>query len=487
MKELIAIVDLKDTGTQSAWFSNCNIPYSWNNAKSGHVTRKKPFGIDESSTLSKILNDVNSSFALSLNSCLIQFYPNGHNGVRLHDDLEPEMSRDDPIVVLTVGSTRPIEFYNNYQSPSEKPALTLNPLQGSIYTMLSGSQDYFRHRVPADMSCDGWRASFSFRSVRGPTYHDIGSPKSELNVVPPNVFPPTSIVVSNSIGHLQVSVDDSFNQQTGTSGEESETEDVSQMPDCPSEILNSSVVIDATSIAPLENSSRVSIGINTDTPKQQSNYNSTVLFGSSMTKFLNQEQLSVKNREFVNISSQSGARLLPIPNKGQKQPWLYSEMLENFAAFNEANLRNFDSIVFSVGTNDLRFFRQSDGRPGDLRVLIPSIEHLIKRSRELFGQSVNIVFKSVLPMRCMYTYTAANFQGFNQLLRRICQQNGCYFIDWFKSFLNFSGDDIDKSMYRDCLHLNRKGHDVLHKLFKKLLSDRYIFYSNTYMPRNIYR
>ena len=229
-----------------------------------------------------------------------------------------------------------------------------------------------------------------------------------------------------------------------------------------------------------------SVGTNTETSnsvpqatKPQATKAKTVLFGSSMTRFLDEERLSSSSRVFTNVS-QSGARRLPVRGKGSRQPWLFREMLENFAVANNTDLKSYDTIIFSLGTNDLRFFRHDDGTPGDLRILIKPIEQLIKRCRQLFGKSVKLLFHSVLPMCCMYTYTSPNFLGFNRLLKDICRHHNCHFIYWFSVFLNHNGSAFDSSLYRDNLHLNRDGYSVLHRLLEQLIADNYIFHANTY-------
>ena len=91
-----------------------------------------------------------------------------------------------------------------------------------------------------------------------------------------------------------------------------------------------------------------------------------------------------------------------------------------------------------------------------------------------------ILFQSVLPMRCMYTYTATNFQGFNTLIRNVSARNKCHFVDWFPAFLNYHGNDINPLLYRDSVHLNRTGYNVLHSLIIDLMSNHYALYANNY-------
>ena len=157
----------------------------------------------------------------------------------------------------------------------------------------------------------------------------------------------------------------------------------------------------------------------------------TILLGSSITKSLDCKRFNKPGRSFINIS-QSGARLLPVKGKGPNQPWVYREMLKNYAETNCCN--QVDAVIFSLGPNDIKYYKQFNGRPGDLGVFRRPIEDLIADCRRFFGNGTEILFHSVLPMRCLYNFTPVNFLGFNRLLLEICCTKGCYFIDWFDRF-----------------------------------------------------
>ena len=114
-----------------------------------------------------------------------------------------------------------------------------------------------------------------------------------------------------------------------------------------------------------------------------------------------------------------------------------------------------------IGCNHTLKFRI----PGDLGSLRLPLANLVKSARYYFGNRVEIIFQSVIPMRCMYTYTAANFLGFNALLRAICHDLNCGFMDVFHFFLDSSGNDYNRNLYADPLHLNRFGIQALEKCY----------------------
>ena len=78
---------------------------------------------------------------------------------------------------------------------------------------------------------------------------------------------------------------------------------------------------------------------------------------------------------------------------------------------------------------------------------------------------MQVIFQSVLPMRCQYSYTAANFLGYNKLLQDICHDLNCGYMHVFDYFLDSSGNDYNRNLYADPLHLNRFGIPVLEKCY----------------------
>ena len=52
-----------------------------------------------------------------------------------------------PIVVVSLGAVRTIEFVDNNQSSFRHTAKSLGPSEGSVYVMHPGCQQGFRHRV----------------------------------------------------------------------------------------------------------------------------------------------------------------------------------------------------------------------------------------------------------------------------------------------------------------------------------------------------
>ena len=190
----------------------------------------------------------------------------------------------------------------------------------------------------------------------------------------------------------------------------------------------------------------------------------TVLFGTSITRHLDPEFISNRNTEFINVSV-SGAKL--------KNTSRYSSipdiatMVRDFADSQPSKVHRVNRVVFSCGTNDIKHLRSKQLGP-----LYKPLCDLVLLARRYFGHRVEICFQSVLPMRIMYKYTVENFLNFNRLLKSICCQCDCTYIDWFRNFLDYEGFDINRAFYADPFHLNRLGISTLTRRFFEFIRNR---------------
>ena len=110
-----------NSSTKSLWLRSTNLPYKWSSHSSGVNTIKEANPISKFICIQTLLNRINTEMGTTLNSCLIQFYPSGASGIRLHDDFEWELDQTQPFVNVSIGSCRKIEFFHNYQKASQSP------------------------------------------------------------------------------------------------------------------------------------------------------------------------------------------------------------------------------------------------------------------------------------------------------------------------------------------------------------------------------
>ena len=442
-----------NSGTKSMWLSNTLLPYSWESFTSGKTITKQASPISDFKHIEKLLCRINSSMKTDLNSCLIQYYPTGSSSIRLHDDFEFEMDQSEPFVVISVGETRNVEFFHNYQKPSEVPIRTISAEQGSMYTMNSNCQNFFRHRVPAAGYQSGCRYSLSFRRILNLEDSSLiidPSEASNNNKIPTCSFTHTPRKLPSAPAHSNVTPSAPEMSPIAPLTPSAPPLSLRLSPSAPP--LSQSMQLDEEHpiiSQPLQNNNL------SHSPK-----NVTVLFGTSITKRMNPDLISNTDCEFINVSV-SGAKLVN-HNRSSNVPDM-ATIVKEFSDSHPTKVPNVNRVIFSVGTNDIKFLKNK--QIGPFRRHICDLVHL---SRRLFGKHVQICFQSVLPMRVMYTYTVSNFINFNLLLKSICYNYDCTFLDWFDNFLDFERRDIDRSLYVDSVHLNRNGLYILNNLFDQL-------------------
>lgn len=179
----------------------------------------------------------------------------------------------------------------------------------------------------------------------------------------------------------------------------------------------------------------------------QSNNNSTnphisVLFGTSITTKLDEARLAHGRRKCINISN-SGDTIHDI-----------SKRVDAFFEKHDTTPLEIEKVIFSFGTNDIRF------RKGIHHMKKPILE-LIAKTKLYFPREV-IYFQSLLPIRIKNNFIASNFINFNKLLFELCIANKCLFIDIFTQFIDHRGYSINEFLYiHDGIHLNHRGTVIL--------------------------
>ena len=303
--------------------------------------------------------------------------------------------------------------------------------------MEAGCQLYYRHRVPASKEVKSPRFSLSFRHfvpLSCPAENDkVVNPSGQCDANTQCEMP----AVKAKITHFN-------NLCTQTSPEKLQpghtNNDAETIPFIPGDSATARVIKERDIV---------------------------VVFGTSITRRMDCSKVSDADTEFINVST-GGARiknpkhLTRVPDMGT--------MIENFAVMNSSKISRVKSVVISVGTNDIKHFRKDMGRgrraiPGDIGTLRLPLMNLAKCARHHFGKRVQVIFQSVIPMRCMYTYTAANFMSYNMLLQDICYDLNCGYMDVFGFFLDCSGTDYNNNLFVDPLHLNGRGLQVLEKCY----------------------
>ena len=98
----------------------------------------------------KLLQIVNKSEHSNneLNSCLVACYGNARKSLSLHSDDEPEICQKSPLLNITFGATRKIEFEPKYGKNTGKIICSYDLDHGSLNIMKPGCNLVLKHRVP---------------------------------------------------------------------------------------------------------------------------------------------------------------------------------------------------------------------------------------------------------------------------------------------------------------------------------------------------
>ena len=458
------------------WLTSTNLPYSWQKLD-GSLTVKKPIPISNFTFINNLLSKVNSKFNTSLNSCLIHCLNDGSESLRLHSDDEDSMDPKQPIVVITIGAKRKVDFLRFFQHGHENPVLSLTPSDGEAYAMLEGCQTFFKHRVLRDHKCKAPRYSLSFRrlvpvkqcgpihfvtSQQHPTSTPLSTPSSPRRL--PHIPSPTSATPQKSTS--SVHRDFTYDSQISFDTPRSVNRSVRNHPPrtlaqhlppqtLPPIPISSNNAWDGVVPPGLE----VSHGIIEDPapatrPPQQNPTKptpTTVVFGTSMTKDLVGRRLGHANRKVINMSK-SGATINSI-----------RDMVDSFKRLDE-NAKSVDQVALCFGTNDIKNAEYGVGN------LEPKVLDLVNHVKKLFPKSKVLLF-SVLPMKIRQQYTVRNCVQFNNILRYVSRATGSFFIDCFDSFLSRDKRDINTVLYRDDIHLNKKGIGVFCTMLKCVMSN----------------
>ncbi|MGB5321678.1 alpha-ketoglutarate-dependent dioxygenase AlkB family protein [Lutimonas sp.] len=141
------------TRRKVAWYGSK--PYEYTYSK---ITRKAHIWHKDLKYLSDILQEETGN---SFNSCLLNLYPEGRDGMGWHSDDEKELRPLAAIASLSLGSDRKFSF--KHRLTKETVSLTLQ--NGSLLLMKGSTQKHWLHQLPKTKKIIGPRINLTFRSI----------------------------------------------------------------------------------------------------------------------------------------------------------------------------------------------------------------------------------------------------------------------------------------------------------------------------------
>lgn len=97
----------------------------------------------------------------TFNSCLLNLYHDGSEGMSWHSDDEPDLSPQGAIASISLGAARPFAFRHKTSQATVRVLLE----HGSLLLMKGTTQQYWKHSLPTARRIQTPRINLTFRSI----------------------------------------------------------------------------------------------------------------------------------------------------------------------------------------------------------------------------------------------------------------------------------------------------------------------------------
>ncbi len=141
------------TAREVAWFGDVGLAYHYSG-----TTKQPQSWTPELLTLKKLAECLSNS---SFNSCLLNLYHHGGEGMSWHSDDEPSIVRDSAIASISLGAER--EFRLKHKTSAEMISVILE--SGSLLVMKGSTQRHWLHSIPKTKRITTPRINLTFRSM----------------------------------------------------------------------------------------------------------------------------------------------------------------------------------------------------------------------------------------------------------------------------------------------------------------------------------
>lgn len=141
------------TKRKVAWYGEKPFEYTYSK-----ITKYALPWTDELLELKMLIeNETNETF----NSCLLNLYHNGEEGMAWHSDGETDLKKNGAIGSLSLGAERKFAF--KHKQTNEKVELVLE--HGSLLVMKDTTQTHWLHRLPPTKLITKARVNLTFRTI----------------------------------------------------------------------------------------------------------------------------------------------------------------------------------------------------------------------------------------------------------------------------------------------------------------------------------
>ncbi|REC79653.1 alpha-ketoglutarate-dependent dioxygenase AlkB [Chryseobacterium elymi] len=141
------------TKRKVAWFGEKAFEYTYSKR-----TKLAKFWTPELLKLKQKCEEVSGE---TYNSCLLNLYHDGSEGMAYHSDGETDLKKHGAIASLTFGAER--KFLFKHKETKEKVEIFLE--NGSLLIMKGTTQDHWLHRLPPTTKVKAPRVNLTFRTI----------------------------------------------------------------------------------------------------------------------------------------------------------------------------------------------------------------------------------------------------------------------------------------------------------------------------------
>ena len=143
------------TKRKVAWYGDNEFEYTYSK-----ITKKAHLWTPELVSLKKKIEKKSGE---TFNSCLLNLYHSGEEGMAWHSDAEKDLKKDGAIASVSFGVERKFAFKHK----DTKETVSLNLEHGSLLVMKGTTQTHWLHRLPPTKKVNEARINLTFRSIAG--------------------------------------------------------------------------------------------------------------------------------------------------------------------------------------------------------------------------------------------------------------------------------------------------------------------------------
>lgn len=141
------------TKRKVAWYGDSDFEYTYSN------TTKKALPFTKELLALKLI--IEAKTGEKFNSCLLNLYHTGDEGMAWHSDAEKDLKKNGAIASLSFGAERKFAFKHK----NSKETVSLILAHGSLLVMKGSTQTHWLHRLPPTKLITTPRINLTFRAI----------------------------------------------------------------------------------------------------------------------------------------------------------------------------------------------------------------------------------------------------------------------------------------------------------------------------------